>query len=105
MYRYLLSGISSPVAEADATLDPLTVPKSTWLEDNVWQDLVAMSRLSAFRQLGFLANFVAKLSDWQRVFDSNEPHVVELPSPCNHITDMQRYSFLRQSWSTDIYIP
>ena len=85
-YRFLLSGISP--AHVDYPL-----PSSAWLEPNVWSDLSDLAGLRSFT--GFLKEFDMSIGDWRRVFDSNEPHRVQLPSPCQDLTPLQRLCVLR----------
>ena len=86
-YRFLLSGISGGKAVN------LEMPKSTWLEPNVWAELCEMAGLPAFAELP--ANFEANLNLWQSIFDSTEPHRMEFPVPCHEVTPLQRLCVLR----------
>eukprot|EP01041_Mallomonas_annulata_P000832 gene832-1621_t len=85
-YRFLLSGICLNREEA-----PL--PASAWLEANVWSDLCDLAGLPAFK--GLLSEFEMYIGEWRAVFDNNEPHRMEYPSPCEEITPLQRLCILR----------
>lgn len=85
-YRYLLSGISPKVMEA-------TLPKSTWLEPNVWAEILAMGGLENL--VGIPQSFQNSLDEWQKVFDSTEPHRMTFPAPFDNVTLLQRMCILR----------
>jgi dynein heavy chain len=85
-YRFLLSGISPQHVHWEK-------PQSTWLEDNVWNDLCELGGLPAFASLPSF--FKHHLDAWQAVFDSLEPHRSTFPSPCESLTPLQSLCVLR----------
>ena len=85
-YRFLLSGISPSRSDA-----PLV--KTNWLEANVWSDLCSLSGLTAFAELPSL--FEASQKEWKAVFDSSEPHRLDLPAPFEHVSPLQKLCLLR----------
>ena len=85
-YRFLLSGIASHRSE-------YPMPKSDWLESNVWSDLCELSGLSLFASLA--QTFETHIQEWRAVFDCNEPHRMTLPSPCQDLSPLQRLCLLR----------
>ena len=85
-YRFLLCGITPDPVEHE-------MPSSSWLEANVWSDLCYMAGLSAFKELP--STFESTLDEWQRVFDSAEPHKEKIPAPFDTCTSLQRMCILR----------
>jgi len=85
-YRFLLSGISPEHINME-------LPSSSWLEQNIWDDICELSGLPALRQVA--PEFAANISKWQEIFDSNDPHRRTFPSPCEDVTPLQRLCLLR----------
>lgn len=85
-YRFLLSGISPWHVDQER-------PQTTWLEENVWQDLCEMAGLQAFAALP--VTFKDNIVEWQHIFDSVDPHRKTFPVPCLHVTPLQRLCILR----------
>ena len=85
-YRFLLSGISPSHVNCER-------PHSTWLEENVWDDLCEMAGLPAFAALP--GTFAENLGAWQLIFDSVDPHRKTFPPPCSNVTPLQRLCLLR----------
>ena len=84
-YRFLLSGISPEHID-------LPLPQSSWLESNVWSDICELSGLSNLSSVS--RNFAANIDAWQAVFDSTEPHRLELPGLAD-VSPLQRLCILR----------
>ena len=85
-FRFLLSGIAPHRSE-------YPLPKSDWLEANVWSDLCELSGLRYFSSLS--KTFDKQIGEWKKVFDSSEPHRMPLPSPCENTEPLQRLCLLR----------
>lgn len=79
-YRFLLSGMSPSADPNSSSISQVVMPITSWLEDNMWNDICIMSSLPAFQQMQFLDSFIKQINEWQVVFDSSEPHRIEFPN-------------------------
>lgn len=70
-YRHLIAG-------APATKE-LRNPASSWLTDNSWKEVLALSELPNFQ--GFEVSFVKSMPQFQQIFDSATPHQEPFPTP------------------------
>ena len=85
-YRFLLSGIAPTRAD-------LPLPTSSWLEPNVWAELLELSGLPAMTECA--SSFEANLARWQEIFESSDPHKQEFPAPMDKISPLERLCLLR----------
>jgi dynein heavy chain, axonemal len=85
-YRFLLSGISPKHVQC-------TMPVSGWLEKNVWEEICEMSGLDGVANCA--NEFETYLSDWQTIFESQEPHKMKFPGCMESISPLLRLCMLR----------
>lgn len=90
-WRFLISGM----AASSSRNKDLANPDPSWIEPNVWSEIVVMSGLPVFAE--FPAKFTENLSAWKEVFDSVEPQNVVLPAPYDGLMEgsLQRMCILR----------
>lgn len=69
-------------------------PAPQWLTEDVWNQLLALSDLDNFRD--FDTDFIGSLRQWQRYFESPEPHSELLPAPWqDKLDDFQKLLVLK----------
>ena len=92
-YDFLLTGTAP--ASAAHTADIPAKPDKAWITERMWAELSTLTSISS--ALGSLAVNVAKNpSEWQRIYDSNEPHNEPVPAPVGDaLTPFQRLCLLR----------
>ncbi|RHY24853.1 hypothetical protein DYB25_001221 [Aphanomyces astaci] len=87
-WRFLLSGM------APGTPVSLDNPAPHWLEGYAWTELCRVSSLPAF--IGFAESFGKEKEAYRAMFDSSEPHMVQLPGGWHDMLDgFQRLCILR----------
>eukprot|EP00743_Colponemidia_sp_Colp-15_P007299 GILK01007882.1.p1 GENE.GILK01007882.1~~GILK01007882.1.p1 ORF type:complete len:1232 (+),score=259.13 GILK01007882.1:87-3698(+) len=88
-WRFLLAGPSS--GQLSSTVPN---PAPTWLVQQQWLEIQALSQLSAFEN--FHEEFTRKVAHWQDVFDSVAPQDEPLPGDWQEkLSDFQRLLVLR----------
>ncbi|XP_059519194.1 dynein axonemal heavy chain 12 [Myotis daubentonii] len=82
----LTGGVSLKSAEKN--------PDPTWLQDKSWEEICRASEFPAFQ--GLRSHFCEYIDEWQKIYDSKEPHNAVLPEPMNQkLNELQKIIILR----------
>uniref|UniRef100_G1P4G7 Dynein axonemal heavy chain 12 n=1 Tax=Myotis lucifugus TaxID=59463 RepID=G1P4G7_MYOLU len=82
----LTGGVSLKSAEKN--------PDPTWLQDKSWEEICRASEFPAFQ--GLRSHFCTYIDEWQKIYDSKEPHNAVLPEPMNQtLNELQKIIILR----------
>ncbi|KAL0235780.1 hypothetical protein GEMRC1_002362 [Eukaryota sp. GEM-RC1] len=84
-WRFLISGGS-------LTSMPLECPGG-WVTKEMWAEICNLGELETFKN--FAQSLLDNLSDWQRVFDSNDAHKEPLPEPYSGLDCFKRLLIMR----------
>lgn len=63
-----------------------TEKPSAWITDKVWNDILSLEKLPLLK--GFIKSFKENLKEWQKYYDCQDPHLMELPAPWNTELEM-----------------
>ena len=68
-------------------------PASDWIDGRMWAEIVGLSTLPQFPQLA--TDISMQTNAWRRLYDSSEPHVMELPGVYAAKDSFQKLCILR----------
>ncbi|CAE7879527.1 DNAH1, partial [Symbiodinium sp. KB8] len=87
-WRYLISGQTNHKPEEAPRPSGIT-----WLNERIWGELLTLNTLPAFK--GLLEDFKTNVSAYQRIFDSSQAELEQLPTKWSGATMLQHMCLLR----------
>eukprot|EP01022_Parablepharisma_sp_SALTPOND_P023040 TRINITY_DN476_c0_g1_i1.p1 TRINITY_DN476_c0_g1~~TRINITY_DN476_c0_g1_i1.p1 ORF type:complete len:4333 (+),score=667.47 TRINITY_DN476_c0_g1_i1:7842-20840(+) len=85
-FRFLLTG-------GIALDEKYGTPPASWVSTKAWGEICRLSRLPSFE--GFSKEFAAHVSEFKKIYDSQQPHEEKLPRQWNSLNMLQKMLVLR----------